>query len=116
MAGRLPKADVFGLRGFISIQRSEYFVWHLSPALAFASSKYSYRANIFHSFGCYFRTSVLDNLEGKAVGERLGNCGEPFVFPDVPSTVRGSHTTRLGPSHQRTTSRHAWAGKFLVSG
>jgi uncharacterized membrane protein len=41
--------DVFGFRGFVSTQPSEYFVWHVSPALAFASSKYPYRANIsFH--------------------------------------------------------------------
>ena len=101
VAHRLQEVHVLDLRSYIPDVSGEHFVHDSPNSHTSISPKRAYRTDFLCSHGRHFWSGRVGYLEGKILGEGLGNCGKPYIYSDFPPTIHHHRTTRLGPPRGR---------------
>jgi hypothetical protein len=117
MAGAhgLQKVHVLNFRSYIPDIPGRCSL-HYSPTLqTFASPKHTRRAHFLCSYGCRIGGGRVDDLEGKILGERLGNCGKPYVSSDFPEAIHYSRESHVGSLLGRVIYRSTRTGFFRLA-
>ena len=60
------------------------------------------------------RSGLVDHLEGKTLGERLGSRREPYAYSDFPPANHFFSPVRVVAPHGRLAYRNSWTGCLLT--
>lgn len=71
--------------------------------------------NALGHYGFHLWNGIVDYLEGKALGKRLGNCHESDLRSYFPPAIHHPLTTDLGPSLKRLVYWNSRIGRLLVA-
>lgn len=87
---------------------------HNSSTLRFPDSpRPARRRAVLGSCGHHSGSGLVDHLEGKALGETLGNCRKPDRNSDFPPANHFFLPIRLVAPRGRVVYRNSWTGYVL---
>ena len=119
VAHRHKKIHVLDFFGYIAAVRnhfrSQLSVRNSSIQLARTSSHPANGPDALGLDGSNLWNGLVDDLEGKALGERLGDCRESDLRSHFPSTIHYPFATDLGSSSGCVAYRSSWIGRVHMA-
>src|SRR5208283_4261317 len=94
---------------------AEYSVHKSALLRRAASSTHAHRTSDFDRDGRPLCYCLVDHLEGKILGESLGDCHEHYLYSAVRAAVHYSLTARAGPPSGGSGSGNYRTGRFSVA-